>query len=104
MVANKEEVLQAIKKLANDNGYDFFLGECKIRKDKRGMSTIAVLHQAVQLREGDERPLLNFIVTIDSSRFSVTFDGAKVPKKFDDLSQTLNDIRGWLLSRKNKSL
>lgn len=93
MVGNKDEVLQAIRKLTNDNGYVFFNngGPYPPREHDE-----EVLYLSAQPKEGDNRPSLNFIVTIGSSRFRVTFDGAKVPEYFEDFNQMLIGITKWL--------
>ena len=97
MVGNKEEVLQAIRKLTSDNGYDFINngGPYPPREHEK------VLYLAVQQREGHDRPLLNFVVTIGTSRFMITFNGAKVPRYCTDLKQMLDIIKDWLLNGKS---
>lgn len=97
MVGNKDEVLQAIRKLTNDNGYDFFNnGDTYPPREHE-----KVLYLSVQPREVDDRPLLNFVVTIGSSRFKVTFAGSEVPKYCTDLNQMLDVIKDWLLKGKD---
>jgi hypothetical protein len=103
MIGNKDEVLQAIKKLANDNGYDFFPGECRLRKDMRGETIGEVLCLAVQPREGDNRELLNFVVTNGENRFMVTFAGEDVPMYCKDLNQLLIIIKDWVIKQKRLS-
>ena len=93
MTENMDEVLQAIRKLVNDNGYDFFNNGCQCREYEKA------LYLAVQPKDGDDRPLLNFIVTIESSRFRITFDGVDVPQYRKDLNQLLDVIKDWLLTR-----
>jgi hypothetical protein len=95
MIENKDEVSQAIRKLADDNGYDFFNngGPNPPREHEK------VLYLAFQPKEGDKRPLLNFVVAICSNRFRVTFDGAIIPKYCKDLGQLLDFIKDWLLTR-----
>ena len=95
MVGNKEEVLQAIKKLTNDNGYVFINngGPYPPREHEE------LLYLAVQQREGHDRQLLNFVVTIGTSRFMITFNGAEIPRYCMNLNQMLYIIKDWLLNR-----
>jgi len=93
MIVNKDELLQAVKKLVNDNGYDFFYNGCESRVHEEALSL------AAQPREGDDRPLLNFIVTNGSSRFRITFAGIDVPKYCKDLDQLLDTIKDRLTTR-----
>jgi hypothetical protein len=95
MIVNKDEVLQAIRKLVDDLGYDFKNngGPCPPREHGE------TLYLAVQLRTGDYRPLLNFVVSW-SDRFLVTFEGANTPKYCKDLSQLLDFIKDWLVKGK----
>jgi len=95
MIVNKDEVLQAVKELVNDNGYDFFCNRCESRVHEEALSL------AVQPKEGDDRPLLNFIVTNGSSRFRIAFAGVDGPKYCKDLKQLLDVIKNWLLNRKD---
>jgi hypothetical protein len=96
MVENKDEVLQAIRKLTNDNGYDFFNnGGSYPQKEHE-----EVLSLAVQQREGDDRPLLSFVVTIGLNRFRVTFPEANNPEYCTDLNHMLDVIKNWLLKGK----
>lgn len=97
MIGNKDEVLQAIKKLTNDNGYDFFNNGNPyppIEHEK-------VLYLAVKPKEGDDRPLLNFVVTIGLNRFRVTFPETDAPNYCTDLNQMLDVIKDWLLNGKD---
>ncbi|OHB54627.1 MAG: hypothetical protein A2173_06100 [Planctomycetes bacterium RBG_13_44_8b] len=93
MVGNKDEVLKAIRKLTNANGYDFFNngGPYPPREHEKA------LYLSVQPREGDDRALLNFVVTIGSNRFKITFPGTDVPEYCTDLNQMLDIIKDWLL-------
>jgi len=100
IVEDKDEVLRAIDKLVNDNGYDYFRGKCWLRKDKVDEPIEDVLCLAVQPKEGDDKPLFHFVVTIGSSRFRITFD-KDVPKYCKDLDQMLNIIKDWLLNIKD---
>jgi len=93
------EVSQAIKELANANGYDFFPGTGGPRKDNRGSVIENVLCGTVQSQKGDNRPLLNLIVTIGSNHFRVTLE-TSAPKKANDLDQLLDIIKEWLLNKK----
>lgn len=97
MVGNKDEILQAIRKLTYDNGYDLFNngGPYPPRENEE------VLYLAVQPREGDNRPLLNFVVTIGLNRFRVTFPEADAPSYCTDSNQMLDVIKYWLLNEKN---
>jgi len=94
MVGNKDEVLQAIRKLTNDNGYNFFNngGPYPPREHEEVLSLI------VQPREEEDRPLLNFVVTIGLNRFRVTFPETDTPKYCTDLNQMLDVIKKWLLN------
>jgi hypothetical protein len=92
MIENKDEILQAIRKLANDNGYDFSDNGSEPRIPERW-------YLAVRPKEGDDRPSLPFVVTKEPSRFRVTFAGASIPKYCKDLDQLLAFIKDWLLTR-----
>lgn len=92
---DKDAVLQAIEKLVKDNGgYDFFNNGGPYPPREQGEA----LYLAVQPKKGDERPLLNFVVSW-SHRFLVTFDGVDVPQYCKDLNQLLDVIKDWLLTR-----
>jgi len=97
MLENKEDVLQAIRKLTNENGYDFINkgGPYPPMEDKK------TLYLAVQQRERYDRPSLNFVVTIGPSRFMVNFEGADVPMHCIDLNQMLGVIEDWLINTKS---
>lgn len=88
---NKDTVLQAIKKVVNDNGYDFSYKGCESRAYEE------TLYLTVQSREEDNRPLLNFIVTLGLRPFRITFDGVDCK----DLNQLIIIIKDWLLNRKD---
>lgn len=96
MIANKDNVLQAIRKLASDNGYGFFY---KGSQYKRHRETLCL---AVQPKEGDERPSLDFDVAEGSNRFRVTFAEINTPEYCKDLGQLLDTIKDWLLNREAK--
>lgn len=98
MVGNKDRILQAIRKLTNDNGYDFFNNGCPYPPREHE----TVLYLAVQPKEGDARPLLDFVVAIESSRFRVTFPGIDVPKYCKDLNQMLDVVKDWLPNAKDQ--
>jgi hypothetical protein len=93
VVESRNMVIDAIKKLVNDNGYDFF--------NKGGPREREALHLAVQPKEGDDKPLLDFVVTIGSNRFMVTFPERDVPNYCMDLNQMLDVIKDWLLNKKD---
>jgi hypothetical protein len=97
MVGNKDDVLQTIRELANDNGYDFFNNGSPYPPRENG----EVLYLAVQPREGDDRPLLNFVVTIGLNRFRVTFPETDATNHCMDLNQMLVVIQDWLLNGKD---
>ena len=97
-MTDKDEVLQAIRKLANDMGYDFFNNGGPPREQGEGEQR-ETLYLAVQYKEGDERPLLNFVVSW-SCRFLVTFNSAKISEYFKDLNQMLSGIKGWLIKNR----
>lgn len=88
---DKDEVLQAIEKLVKDNGYDLINNGSPYPPEKQR----EVLYLAVQPKDGEKRPLLNFVVSW-SYRFLVTFEGAKSPEYFEDLDQMLTCITEWL--------
>jgi hypothetical protein len=76
----------------NDNDYDFFYNGCESRIYEE------VLNLAVQPQKGDDRPLLNFIITNGSSRLMINFSGVDAPKHCKDLEQLLDFIKDWLLN------
>jgi hypothetical protein len=95
MIENKDEVLQAIKKVANDNGYDFSYKACESRVHEE------VLNLTVQPKDGDDRRALSLVVAKGENRFRVTFAGADISKHCKDLDQLLIIIKDWLLNRKD---
>jgi hypothetical protein len=95
MIESEKEVLQAIRNLVSDIGYDFF--DRGSPYPPRGHEK--ALYLAAQPRKGDNRKLLHFVVTIESNRFRITLGGAKAPQYRKDLNQLLDFIKDWLLTR-----
>ena len=88
---DKDEVLQAIEKLMKENGYELVNNSSPYPPIKQGETS----YLAFQSKDGDNKPLLNFVVSW-LYRFRVTFDEAVVPKYFKDLAQMLIGITEWL--------
>jgi hypothetical protein len=90
------EVSRAIKKTANEIGYDFFPGQGGPRTDIKDNICEYVLNGAFQFQKGDNRPLLQVVVVIKSDHFRITFETI-APTKANDLDQLCTVIKEWLL-------
>lgn len=95
---NTEEVKRAIENLAAENGY-----HPRIRiesPENTKPATGTRLYMAFEIKEGDIRPTLYFIVTICSSRYRITLPDDNASRHYKDFNQLLEFLEDWLLKQK----
>jgi len=92
MIEDKDEILEAIRKLVIDIGYDFFYKGCKSREHEE------VLEFGIPLKDEDNIELL-FEVAIGSRHLRITCGDKDNPEYFKVRSEMLDFIEECLRTR-----